>query len=48
MVIESVDHYNSDDFELLKGVGMRFHPLITAYSFCKENGVTKFFVDDLI
>ena len=47
MVIESIDRYNSDDFELMKGVGFSFHPLMLVNSFCRDNRTDMFYVDDM-
>jgi hypothetical protein len=47
MIIESVDHYDSDDFHLLEGVGFSFHPLMLAYNYCRLNRTNTFYADDL-
>jgi hypothetical protein len=47
MVIESVDHYDEDDFHLLEGVGFTFHPLMLVSNYCRLNRTNTFFADDL-
>ena len=48
MVIESVDHYNLDDFLLLTGVGFSFHPLRLLAAYVQRYGVSTFNVGDVV
>jgi hypothetical protein len=47
MVIESVDHFDYDDFKLLVGVGFSFHPLMLAAGYAKRYGTTSYNVGDV-
>lgn len=47
MVIESVDHFDFDDFHLLDGIGFTFHPLLLAASYAQRFGVNTFYVGDV-
>jgi len=47
MVIESVDHFDYDDFHLLDGVGFTFHPLMLAAGYAQRYGTNSFYVDDV-
>jgi hypothetical protein len=47
MIIESVDHFDYDDFRLLGGIGFSFHPLMLTYGYCKRYGTNTFNVGDL-
>jgi hypothetical protein len=37
MIIESIDYYHPEDFDVLKGVGFNFHPLAIVARYCIEN-----------
>lgn len=47
MVIESIDHFDYDDFHLLGGVGFSFHPVIVAATYAKRYRSNTFYVEDL-
>ncbi len=38
MIIESIDYYHPEDFDVLGGVGFKFHPLAIVARYCIENG----------
>jgi hypothetical protein len=47
MIIESVDHYDEDDFRLLAGTGFSFHPLVLVAGYCLKKRVRSFYSSDL-
>lgn len=47
MVIESQDHFDPNDFRLLKGVGFSFHPLVVVAQYANETGQREFYTGDL-
>ena len=47
MIIESIDHFNFDDFNLLAGVGFSFHPLMLATGYAKRYGTNSYNVGDV-
>jgi hypothetical protein len=47
MVIESVDHFDYDDFHLLDGVGFTFQPLMLVTAYAQRYKTNTFSVDDV-
>jgi hypothetical protein len=47
MVIESIDFYDPNDYQLLGGIGFTFHPLGLVANYAIKNGVREFYADDL-
>jgi hypothetical protein len=47
LIIESVDFYNPDDYQLLTGKGFSFHPLALVVNYCLKNKVREFYSGDL-
>lgn len=47
MIIESVDHFDFEDFHLLEGVGFSFHPLMLVTGYARRYGTDEMYLDDI-
>lgn len=47
MIIESIDYYNPQDYQLSKGVGFNFHPLGIVAKYCVDNNTRELHTGDL-
>ena len=47
VIIESIDFYDPDDYQLLTGKGFSFHPLALVANYCLKNKTREFYSGDL-
>jgi hypothetical protein len=47
MIIESIDHYDPNDYLVLRGGNLSFHPVGLVARFVRETGRNEFYPDDL-
>lgn len=47
MVIQSINHFDPADYQVLRGNNLSFHPVALVARFVRETGQTEFYPDDL-
>ena len=47
LIIESIDFYDPEDYQLLTGKGFSFHPLALVANYCLKNKTREFYSGDL-
>lgn len=47
MILESIDYYKPEDFQVLDGVGFSFHPLAMVAIYCNQNNTRELHTGDL-
>lgn len=47
MIIESIDHYDPNDYQILRGTNLSFHPVALVTNFVRSTGRMEFYPDDL-
>jgi len=47
LIIQSVDYYNPDDYQILAGHGFNFHPLGVVVGYSTATGLREFYSDDI-
>lgn len=47
MIVESIDHYDPNDYQVLQGKGLSFQPVVLVARYVRETGRREFYPDDL-